>query len=219
MTRGEETAVRVAARPRYFGIVALGSMLLCALLAGATPAQPDQDGTEDQADLSDDDNGSEEAQQEPSQPCLEGGRYDDFDFWIGDWDVMVRGKKRAENLITKEMNGCIIRERFRNEQGYDGESINYYDPGTRTWKQNWVDAQGGVVRYEGKLRKEGVMFMEGWSTSADGEEQMAKVTWTLLPDGRVHHVIEQSANRGYDWKKFFDALYVKSDRSQAETGP
>lgn len=177
----------------------------------AASAEPADAGTEESAEAT--------AEEEAPRPCLEGGRYDDFDFWIGDWDVTARGKKRAENLITKEMNGCILRERYKNEQGYAGESINYYDPGTRTWKQNWVDVLGGVVQYEGKLRKEGVMYMEGTSTDANGEEQMAKVTWTLLPDGRVHHVIEQSSNRGHDWKKFFDALYVKSDRGGQAAGP
>ena len=211
--------MRCSVRRGWLEIVAVGSVLLCGVLVGVTAAQASQAGPGDPDDPGVEGSGSEDAEEQAPQPCLEGEPYDDFDFWIGDWDVIVRGKKRAENRITKEMNGCIIRERFHDDQGYAGESINYYDPGSRSWKQNWVDVEGGVVRYEGKLRKEGVMFMEGWSTSADGEEQMAKVTWTLLPDGRVHHVIEQSANRGYDWKEFFDALYVKSDRNGAPPGP
>ena len=35
-----------------------------------------------------------------------------FDFWIGDWDIYVGSQKGAENLITREMNGCMIRERY-----------------------------------------------------------------------------------------------------------
>jgi hypothetical protein len=194
-----------------------GLTLVCVILVAAL-ASPSWGASDEPDDLGVEAAANPSAEEEAPQPCRQGGPYDDFDFWLGDWDVMVRGTKRAENLITKEMNGCIVRERYTNEQGYAGESINYYDAGTRTWKQNWVDILGGVVQYEGKLSKEGVMEMEGSSTDANGEEQMAKVTWTLLPDGRVHHVIEQSSNRGHDWKKFFDALYVKSDRGGADAG-
>lgn len=153
-----------------------------------------------------------------ASPCLHGERHDDFDFWVGDWDVMIAGQKRAENRITREMNGCIIRERYSNQFGYQGESINYFDPESGKWKQNWVDSRGGVVRYEGGLREEGVMVMEGANTSVDGSTQLARVTWTRLPDGRVRHVIEQSGDGGRTWSTYFDGTYVKSGRSAGEGG-
>lgn len=144
-----------------------------------------------------------------ANPCLHGGPYDDFDFWVGDWDVYMGGQKRARNVITKEMNGCIVRERYSNNLGYSGESINYYDPESGRWKQNWVDSAGGVVRYSGEGRGPGVMVMEGANTSARGQTQLARVTWKLLEDGRVHHVIEQSTDGGETWSSFFDGLYSR----------
>ncbi len=150
-----------------------------------------------------------------ANPCRQGGPYDDFDFWIGDWDVYVNERKGPRNVITKEMNGCIVRERYKNA-GYEGESINYVDPESGRWKQNWVDSSGGIVRYAGGLAEDGVMKMEGANTGPDGKTQLARVTWTRLEDGRVHHVIEQSKDDGESWQPYFDGTYVARDAEPAE---
>ncbi len=145
-----------------------------------------------------------------ANPCHEAGPHDDFDFWVGDWDVYSNGRKGARNVITKEMNGCFVRESYSGG-GTVGESINYYDPETGRWKQNWVDSTGGIVRYTGGLTKEGVMKMEGANTTVKGVTKRARVTWTRLEDGRVHHLIEHSTDGGKTWTPAFDAIYKKHE--------
>ena len=49
-------------------------------------------------------------------------------------------------------------------------------------------------------------------TFADGRHELARVTWTRLDDGTVHHVIERSRDEGKTWQPAFDAIYVRSDR-------
>ena len=98
-----------------------------------------------------------------------------------------------------------------------GESINYYDPETRRWKQNWVDSTGGIVRYTGGLVEEGVMKMEGANTTVNGVTKRARVTWTRLEDGRVHHLIEHSKDDGKTWTPAFDAIYARR-KEEAEEG-
>jgi len=74
-----------------------------------------------------------------ANPCRYAPEFSAFDFWIGDWDVYANGRLVARNIITKEMNGCIIHERYQTTNGaIRGESINYYDPIEKKWKQNWV---------------------------------------------------------------------------------
>jgi len=143
-----------------------------------------------------------------AHPCRHDPRWSEFDFWVGTWDVQVGGVTRARNVISREMDGCLVRERYANPTGYTGESLNFIDPDSGTWKQVWVDARGGVVRYEGGLEREGVMRMEGTNTTLDGRTQPARVTWTRLDGGRVHHVIEQSPDGGKTWSTYFDAVYV-----------
>lgn len=153
-----------------------------------------------------------EAAERKARPCKYQPVYQEFDFWVGDWDVWVGGKKRARNQITEIQDGCIIREYYTNDFGYSGESYNYYDPQTKTWRQNWVDSGGGIVRYEGGF-SDGAMRMEGVNISTDGSSAPAKVSWTPNPDGTVHHEILQSRDGGKTWFTYFDAIYRKRDLS------
>jgi len=141
-------------------------------------------------------------------PCLGGAPWDDFDFWVGTWDVYVGGQTQSQNTITKDLDGCMVRERYSTNFGYRGESYNFVDPATRKWRQLWLDARGGVVRYEGGLESEGVMVMEGTNTDSKGQVKRARVRWERLEEGRVHHKIEVSDDDGATWTVGFEAIYV-----------
>lgn len=61
-----------------------------------------------------------------------------FDFWLGDWSVTsVGGLESGRNRITREYDGCVIKESYTTELGYRGESINIYDASTHRWHQTW----------------------------------------------------------------------------------
>lgn len=153
-----------------------------------------------------------------SRPCEYSEKHREFDFWIGEWEVFnPQGQKVGVNVIQKFINGCVIYENWTSARsGYYGKSFNYYDPATGKWKQNWVDSRGGIVWYEGEV-KDGVMHFTGESISMNGSKQLARVTLTPLPDGRVHHVIEQSADDGKTWSVFFDGMYVKKKTNGSST--
>ena len=51
-------------------------------------------------------------------------------------------------------------------------------------------------------------------TAGTGKTQLARVTWTRLEDGRVHHVIEQSRDGGKTWLPYFDGIYEKREKGQ-----
>ncbi len=151
-----------------------------------------------------------------SRPCEYSEKHREFDFWIGEWEVFnPQGQQIGTNVIQKFINGCVIYENWTSARsGYYGKSFNYYDPAAGKWKQNWVDSAGGIVWYEGEV-KDGVMHFSGENISMDGSKQLARVTFTPLPDGRVHHVIEQSADDGKTWSVYFDGMYVKKNASSS----
>ena len=92
-------------------------------------------------------------------PCAQ-GPYRDFDFWVGEWDVKdAAGKPAGVNAITNEQGGCVIVERWKGAQGGTGQSLNYYDPAAKTWKQLWVGL-GILLHMEGGM-SEGSMRLEG----------------------------------------------------------
>ncbi len=135
--------------------------------------------------------------------------YGQFDFWIGDWDVYNKnGKKVGHNLIERQLNGFLLMENWTSVTGGTGKSINYFDPTDGLWKQNWVSADGGIVRYVGRV-EDGAMHFTGESISPNGKKELADVRLTPLPDGRLHHFIKHTKDNGKTWYTYFDGIYVR----------
>src|SRR5581483_10916459 len=69
-----------------------------------------------------------------------------FDFWLGNWDLTYNDTMHASNQITKELESCVIHEKFKDPATkYFGESWSVYNPKTKKWQQTWVDSQGGYI--------------------------------------------------------------------------
>lgn len=143
-----------------------------------------------------------------ARPCEYSEKHREFDFWIGEWDVFnQQGRQVGTNVIQKALNGCMLYENW-SAPGQLGKSFSYFDSALGKWKQNWVQAQGGIIRYEGEFR-DGAMCFTGESALFDGSKELARGTFTPLADGRVHQFLEQSADEGKSWYVTFDGFYVK----------
>jgi hypothetical protein len=79
----------------------------------------------------------------------------DFDFWLGEWEARWVGG-HGTNVVTAELNGAVILERFDGRPGTDlqGISVTVHD-GTE-WRQTWVDSQQGYIELRGGCQ-DGVM--------------------------------------------------------------
>lgn len=144
-------------------------------------------------------------------PCIHNPKYKEFDFWVGEWEVFnQQGQKVGENHIQKMMRGCLILENWKSVRGSVGTSMNYYDPASNTWKQNWVDENGQIIWYSGEVR-DGAMHFEGEMIDQEGRIEMAKVVLKLLPNGNVHHLIKHSKDSGKTWYTRLDGIYVKKE--------
>src|SRR3982750_1142388 len=86
-----------------------------------------------------------------------------FDFWVGEWDVVPNGapgaqgaqgaaRQPASNVVQKAHNGCVIIENWDDRIGGTGQSFNVFDRVTRQWHQTWVDSNGGLHQYSGGLK-------------------------------------------------------------------
>jgi len=145
-----------------------------------------------------------------ARPCEYSGKHREFDFWIGEWDVFnQQGRQVGTNVIQKALNGCMLYENW-SAPGQVGKSFSYFDSALGKWKQNWVQAQGGIIRYEGEFR-DGAMRFTGESVLFDGSKELARGTFTPLADGRIHQFLEQSADDGKTWYVTFDGIYVKKN--------
>jgi hypothetical protein len=144
-----------------------------------------------------------------AMPCESMPQARQFDFWLGQWRVEDAGGAHAgDNHIRKAELGCVLIENWTSQNGGTGMSINYFDPVSSQWVQNWVglnllmDLRGGLV--------EGSMVLEGTvHYYRDGNTTPMRGTWTPLPDGRVRQHFEHSTDGGATWTTWFDGYYRK----------
>ena len=140
-------------------------------------------------------------------PC-DAPAFREFDFWIGDWQVKKPdGTIAGVNRIEREYDGCVLRERYKTERGYAGESLNVYDASRKLWHQTWVDNAGTVLTLEGRFSG-GKMTLEGQTINADGSVAKQRITWTPNSDGTVRQLWESSGANG-QWTTAFDGLYTR----------
>lgn len=146
--------------------------------------------------------------QRPPPPCT-AAEHRAFDFWIGEWDVHgANGKLAGTNSIKREINGCVLHERYQTDRGYSGESFNIYVAPRNVWHQTWVDSDGLLLLLEGGIR-DGKMVLEGLATGADRKVTTHRITWTPNPDGSVRQLWESTGPDG-EWVVAFDGKYTRS---------
>jgi hypothetical protein len=129
-----------------------------------------------------------------------------FDFWIGDWDVFDAGdpKPSMRIVVEKILDGCVLRETYRDVNGMNGESFNVYDASRRVWHQTWVTNRGALLELEGGMDG-GRMALRATETTKDGP-----VLWRAfwIPQGaEVRETAETSADGGKTWKPKFDIVF------------
>ncbi|MFN0022833.1 MAG: hypothetical protein ACKVS5_02940 [Parvularculaceae bacterium] len=144
-------------------------------------------------------------------PCT-GEEFDDFDFWLGDWEVYgPAGALAGTNSIRKEEYGCLLVERWTNASGITGQSYNFVDLATGKWRQVWVSA-GATIDTSGGLTDKGNMVLEGvigYPAGTAGSGAPFKGTWTPNADGTVTQHFQQFDPDKDEWTDWFTGTYKR----------
>lgn len=160
------------------------------------------------------------AQQPPqAPPKCDSPEHRQFDFWVGDWRVeSPDGNVLGHNLVTLELNDCVLHEHWTGARGYRGESFNLFDRSTKQWHQTWVSQTGQLLLLNGGLDGES-MRLEGESKRMDGTPVLDRITWTPLDGdgcrGCVRQFWEQSADSGKTWSVAFEGHYKPKDANDS----
>jgi hypothetical protein len=144
------------------------------------------------------------------QPTCTTSVHHAFDFWIGEWEVTdTAGVVQATSSITSMAGGCAIMEHWQPKQGARGVSINWLEPTDGKWHQQWVGGDGWIAGFVGGYR-DGVMTLLATvpRKTPQGEVQ-DKMTYQLLPDGRVRQKVLNSRDGGKTWTVGFLGDYRK----------
>jgi len=145
-----------------------------------------------------------------AKPCTAGPEYKQLDFWLGEWDVHVSGRKVARSRIEKVSDDCIVQENWMPFNGLSGKSWNFYNPATRKWEQLWIGPDGGVLKLEGEL-KDGKMVYQGTAEQPNGARVPSRVTFEPVENHGVHQLSESSTDGGKTWTVGFDGVYRHPD--------
>lgn len=151
--------------------------------------------------------------QQPTPPsCEEIDVHRQWDFWVGEWDVVANDSTRTpagSNTITSRHNGCVLEEAWVSLSGGTGSSINFYDGARGVWRQVWV-APAYVIEIEGGLDAEGAMVLEGeLRTFVSQNVSPFRGTWTELEEGVVNQLFEIADPETGEWSVWFDGLYLR----------
>ena len=138
--------------------------------------------------------------QPPKKACTEPA-HRQFDFWIGEWDVLLPdGKPAGRNHIVSIAGGCGLEEQWTGAGGGSGRSLNTYDAADKRWHQFWVGGDGTVLQLAGSFAGN-VMTLENAAN---------RIRFTRNGDGTIRQQWDSSADGGKTWKTVFDGKYVRA---------
>jgi tetratricopeptide (TPR) repeat protein len=142
-----------------------------------------------------------------ARPCEFDDRFRQFDFWIGDWNVVNHlGQPAGQSRIERILNSCVLLENWTGLLGMSGKSFNFIDPQTGQWRQTWVDDKGDAHEYAGEF-VDGEIRFQRESRARDGHLVLHKLTFFHLAPGHVRQLGEHSDDDGATWVVDYDLHY------------
>jgi hypothetical protein len=143
----------------------------------------------------------------PPAPACAAAEFHQLDFWLGDWDVRIRGREHegekweeghGTNRIRRILGGCVVVENFAADgpgQLWAGNSLSEYVPAEKQWRQVWADDQGSWLSFTGG--KSGKDFV------LTGEPRGGRTMRMVFHDIRPDHISwrwEGTRDDGKTWQ-------------------
>lgn len=144
------------------------------------------------------------------QPCSTEPHSHDFDYWIGEWDVYPTGAKNlvGHSVVQSISEGCAILENWTDAKGNTGKSINYYNPSTRKWEQDWIGSGGGPQRYLNGEYKNGIMHFT-YESTAKGKKITGNFKFYNMGKDTVRQYQDVINDDGKTVTVSYDLTYVR----------
>jgi hypothetical protein len=145
-------------------------------------------------------------------PCAYKAENRQFDFWVGDWDVVTtqEGATAGTSHIERTLGDCVIWENWTslgNGAGYAGKSYNIYDADLVRWEQFWVDNMGGMIHFYGGLKDGAMDFYTDDVPQSDGTRLKRHLQFFSLGPDKVRQFSQGSTDGGKTWTVEYDLTY------------
>lgn len=140
-----------------------------------------------------------------------------FDFWVGTWDLTWEDADgttaHGRNRIERVLDGKVIKENFEansgTNKGFAGKSYSVYQPRTETWRQTWVDNQGGYLDFKGRLEGNKRIFQRT-GTNPRGEVVLQRMTFHDITEDSLTWDWEISEDDGQSWQLRWRIFYQRA---------
>ena len=138
--------------------------------------------------------------------ACDGPEHHALDFWLGAWVVKDAGKPVALSHVQRGPGGCVVVERYEQNDGYSGTSLSFYDAALGRWRQTWVDSTGAVGEFTGES-SEGAMQFTGETHRADGTRIQRRMRLEREADGVRQTSL--ASRDGSEWKPHYELTYAR----------
>lgn len=145
----------------------------------------------------------------PTPPCST-PEFRQFDFWLGDWDLVWSDTGRGRNTITSTLGDCVIEENFTTEGAlpFVGRSLSTYNVRTGKWHQTWVDNSGAYLDFEGgKVGDSMILSRQAVDTS--GNTFLQRMVWFDIEQNSLNWRWEKSTDSGSTWQTQWAIEYTR----------
>ena len=133
-------------------------------------------------------------------PCDYTAENRQFDFWVGDWDVVATQDRSKAGMshIERVIGDCVIWENWTSlgNSGYTGKSYNIYNSNLKRWEQFWVDNTGGMIHFYGGFKHKVMDFYTDEIPQLDGTKLKRHLQFFNLGSDKVRQFRQGSTDGG-----------------------
>ncbi len=129
-----------------------------------------------------------------------------FDFWIGEWDVTWGKDGRGTNRVERILDGKVVQEDFH-APDLHGISFSVYDAERKLWCQTWVDNSGTYLDFTGKF-DDGRMILSR-DAIVRGEQCKQRMVWYDIQEAQFNWNWERSDDGGQTWRALWQIHYER----------
>ena len=147
------------------------------------------------------------------RPCSYAPENKQFDFWLGDWNVVTTSgaTPAGTSHIEKILNDCVVLENWISANSpYQGKSYNTYNTNLKRWEQFWADNSQGMIHFYGSLKND---IMDYWTEAIpqpDGKPLKRHLQFIPLGRDTVRQFSQGSNDDGKTWFVEYDFTYNRA---------
>jgi hypothetical protein len=129
-----------------------------------------------------------------------------FDFWLGEWNVTWGEDGKGTNHIERILDGRILQENFI-APDLHGMSVSSYDPERVLWCQTWVDNNGTYLDFTGKFEDNRMILSR--DAVVRGQVCKQRMVWYDIQENRLEWNWERSDDNGKSWRVLWQIHYTR----------